>query len=129
MMKPDPMPQPVLMNTVALRAVSMALRAGKVLASCASRPRSACGKDPAADGAGGADGAAPVCAAPLLALAGRAGVAGEVACPRRTYQASAALSIAVRASALQPKPLSGSSSCAAPERLSISACCWANFAK
>src|SRR5438105_3639460 len=98
MMKPDPMPQPVLMNTVALRAVSMALRAGKVFASCASRPRSACGRDPAADGAGGA---APIWAAPLAALAGSAGVAGEVACPRRTYHASAALSIAVRASALQ----------------------------
>src|SRR5437588_4451015 len=135
MMKPDPMPQPVLMNTVALRAVSMALRAGKVLASCASRPRSACGKGPAADGADGADGAggaggaAPICAAPLAALAGGTGVAGEVACPRRTYQASAMLSIAVRASALQPKPLSGSSSCAAPERFAISSCCWANFAK
>src|SRR5436190_1427563 len=129
MMKPDPMPQPVLMNTVALRAVSMALRAGKVLVSCASRPRSACGKGPAVDGADGAGGAAPICAAPLAALAGDAGVAGEVACPRRTYQASAMLSIAVRASALQPKPLSGSSSCAAPERLAISSCCWANFAK
>ena len=131
-MKPDPMPQPVLMNTVALRAVSMALRAGKVLASCASRPRSACGKGLAADGADGADGAggaAPICAAPLAALAGGTGVAGEVACPRRTYQASAMLSIAVRASALQPKPLSGSSSCAAPERFAISSCCWANFAK
>src|SRR5439155_1334256 len=71
MMKPDPMPQPVLMNTVALRAVSMALRAGKLLASCASRPRSACGKGPAADGAdgaGGAGGAAPICAAPLAGL-------------------------------------------------------------
>src|SRR5467141_4371151 len=106
MMKPDPMPQPVLMNTVALRAVSMALRAGKVLASRASSPRSACGKDPAADGAGGA---APICAAPLAALAGNAGVAGEVAWPRRTYQASAVLTRAVRASALQPKPPSGSS--------------------
>src|SRR5437016_9202434 len=112
MMKPDPMPQPVLMNTVALRAVSMALRAGKVLASWASRPRSACGKDPAPDGAGGA---APICAAPLAAVAGNAGVAGEVAWPRRTYQASAVLTMAVRASALQPKPLTGSSSCAAPE--------------
>src|SRR2546430_12189283 len=74
-------------------------------------------------------GAAPICAAPLAALAGGTGVAGEVACPRRTYQASAMLSIAVRASALQPKPLSGSSSCAAPERFAISSCCWANFAK
>src|SRR5256885_6311489 len=95
MMKPDPMPQPVLMNTVALRAVSMALRAGKVLASCASRPRSACGREPAADGAGGA---ARICPAPLAALAGGARVAGAVACPRRTYQASAMLNIAVRAS-------------------------------
>src|SRR2546430_8662438 len=32
-------------------------------------------------------GAAPICAAPLAALAGGTGVAGEVACPRRTYQA------------------------------------------
>src|ERR1700726_2011601 len=54
MMKPDPMPQPVLMNTVALRAVSIALRAGKVFASWASRPRSACAAGPAENGAGGA---------------------------------------------------------------------------
>src|SRR5256885_3620518 len=104
MMKPDPMPQPVLMNTVALRAVSMALRAGKVLASCASRPRSACGKEPAADGAGGA---ARICPAPLAALAGGARAARAVACPRRTHQARAMLSIAVRARAPQPQPLSG----------------------
>src|SRR6202045_2753617 len=54
MMKPDPIPQPVLINTVALRAGPIALRAGKVFASWASRPRSACAAGPAEDGAGGA---------------------------------------------------------------------------
>src|SRR6202171_239989 len=125
MMKPDPTPQPVLMNTVALRAVSIALRAGKVFASCASRPLSACADGPTDDGACGA---APICAAPVAAVAGAASVGGAIARPRRKYQASAVLSMAVRASALQPKPVSGGSWRAAPERLAISACCWANFA-
>src|SRR3981189_1788636 len=115
MMKPDPMPQPVLMNTVALRAVSIALRAGKVLASWASRPRSACGDGPAANGAGGAG---PIGAASVAAVAG---AAGAIACPRRKYQASAVLSIAVRASAPQPKPVSARSSRPPPERLLIDA--------
>src|SRR5204862_7866675 len=104
MMKPDPMPQPVLMNTVALRAVSMALRAGKVLVSCASRPRSACGKVPAVDGADGAGGAAPICAAPLSALAGDAGVAGAEECPRKTAEACAGPRITDGGSALQLEP-------------------------
>src|ERR1700730_16308981 len=79
MMKPDPMPQPVLMNTVALRAVSIALRAGKVFASCASRPLSACADGPADDGACGA---APICAAPVAAGARAASGAGAMAHPR-----------------------------------------------
>src|SRR5882762_9024344 len=120
MMKPDPMPQPVLMNTVALRAVSIALRAGKVVASCASRPLSACAVGPADDGACGA---APICAAPVVAVAGAASVAGAIARPRRKYQASAVLSIAVRASAPQPKPASGLASPGPSERLVIHACC------
>src|ERR1700731_921299 len=106
MMKPDPMPQPVLMNTVALRAVSIALRAGKVFASWASRPRSACAAGPAENGAGGG---LPRGAAAVAALAGEAGVPGARAFPRRKYQASAVLSIAVRASAPQPKPASAPS--------------------
>src|ERR1700726_3729323 len=114
MMKPDPMPQPVLMNTVALRAVSIALRAGKVFASCASRPLSVCADGPAADGACGAT---PICAAPVAAAAGAASVAGASARPRRKYQASAVLSIAVMASAPQPKPVSGLSWLGSPERL------------
>src|SRR5882762_2715887 len=131
MTKPDPMPQPVLMNTVALRAVSIALRPGKVLASCASRPLSACAVGPADDGACGAAPicAAPICAAPVAAVAGAASVAGAIARPRRKYQASAVLSIAVRASAPQPKPASGLASPGPSERLVIHACCWANFAK
>src|ERR1700716_357116 len=126
MMKPDPMPQPVLMNTVALRAVSIALRAGKVLASWASRPRSACGDGPAANGAGGAG---PIGAASVAAVAGAASAAGAIACPRRKYQASAVLSIAVRASAPQPKPVSARSSRPPPERLAVDAPCLADFAK
>src|SRR4030081_194342 len=118
MMKPDPMPQPVLMNTVALRAVSIALRAGKVLASWASRPRGGGGAAPAANGAGGAG---PIGAASVAAVAGAASVAGAIAWPRKKYQASAVLSIAVRASAPQPKPAAAGSSCAPPERLAIAA--------
>jgi len=37
-MNPEPTPRPLRMNTVELRAVSIALRAGKDLASWASRP-------------------------------------------------------------------------------------------
>src|SRR6267378_4047569 len=117
MMKPDPIPQPVLMNTVALRAVSIALRAGKVFASWASRPLSACADGPA-DGIGGAD---PIRTASVAAVAGAASVAGAIARPRRKYQASAVLSIAVRASAPQPKPGSARSSRAPSERLAINA--------
>src|ERR1700726_3926345 len=117
MMKPDPMPQPVLMNTVALRAVSIALRAGKVFASWASRPRSACGDGPADNGAGAAG---PI-GASVATVASAGSVAGAIACPRRKYQASAVLSIAVRARAPQPKPVSAPSSRAPPERLGIDA--------
>src|ERR1700730_6697472 len=118
MMKPDPMPQPVLMNTVALRAVSIALRAGKVFASWASRPRGAWGHGPADNGAGAAG---PIGAASVATVAGAGSVAGAIACPRRKYQASAVLSIAVRASAPQPNPVSAPSSRAPPERLGTDA--------
>src|SRR5258705_11868194 len=114
MMKPDPMPQPVLMNTVALRAVSIALRAGKVLASCASRPLSACAVGPADDGACGA---APICAAPVAAAAGAASVAGAIARPRRKDQARAVLRIPGRARPPPPKPRAEVSPPGPPDRL------------
>src|SRR5258705_11461668 len=113
MMKPDPMPQPVLMNTVALRAVSIALRAGKVLASCASRPLSACAVGPADDGACGA---APICAAPVAAAAGTASVAGAIARPRRKDPASGGLRIAGGGGAPPPKTASGGPALRPPGR-------------
>jgi len=52
-MNPDPSPHPVRMNTVALRASSIALRAGDDSASCASRPEDA--EAVAGDAPGGAE--------------------------------------------------------------------------
>src|ERR1700683_2229614 len=125
MMKPDPMPQPVLMNTVALRAVSIALRAGKDLATCASRPVSARAGAAVADRAGGTG--RPAKTAVDCASCGPAGVtlAGARGC--RKYQAREVLMMAVAAIPPQPNPES-IRSCRTPEAVPP-AWCWANFAK
>src|SRR5579862_8477884 len=97
-MNPEPIPQPVLMNTVALRAVSMGLRAGKLLASCASSPSSPCSA-----GAAGSGTVAGAAAAGAAAPTG-AGALGRV---RSRYHAAALLRRAVSTMAPQPKRLAG----------------------
>jgi hypothetical protein len=96
-MNPEPIPHPVLMKTVALRAASTALRAGKDLASCASRPEAV-----RAGSTGAAvvkDEVATAAGFWLIELAGTV-----VACSRINPKTTAAVTRAVKASAPMPIP-------------------------
>src|SRR5437763_12093969 len=127
MVKLERIPQLVMMNTVALRAVSIALRAGKVLASCASRPLSSRAEEAIAEGAGASGPRDVRCAA------GRAGAVGAAPAgvrPRISPQTRTTLTIAVRVIAPQPDPAPGGAWCIRSRgRFASRACCSANLAK
>src|SRR6266853_6939575 len=103
MIRPDPKPHLVWMKTVPLRAASIALRAGAALATCAARPCSSCGE---LIGAGSVKDTGTGCATSEAATDRAGGAlrrAGDP--PRAKWLLSVALTIAVRATAPQPKPL------------------------